>query len=808
MVTQNEYFITQTKLRELREQRGKLLAAYDALSQQGTQEQTEAGRLRALYTGLQQIKFANYPLHPDVANLEPLLQEAESGQASPETISFWRARLEKELLTGRLRSEVVYLFGALLEEWALHQTSAPVSETNAEETQRLFAQQIGAPTETGAFADLLDPLFTVFGFTDVEAPAHLQEALSDRLQRPVTTQELTEILEQLSADPYRSPACRSQAQGLLVDKVLLKEMADALTILLQHIDEWDWPRAGVPVQARLTPQKWRLFIDEPFPTTCFLEILSQRWQEVFWILFRKQQRARLRALRRLPPGADVSGQGNVTAGLGLLGEPDLWAEASGSSVEAQLSRWAEDSATDYRSVFTQRMWAREQLRKFNSKAGYEQGHAVSGLETALMFITAEIQLARAALPDRPLYVVKIDLKDFYPSLSHDLLLTVLRRYGLSEAQLSFFRTFLRLPLQHNGQVAQNQRGLPLGPHLSDVLGDLTLGLLEQYVQREAHIQIIRVIDDIALLASSAEEVVKAWQAVQRFCAACGLALNLEKCGAVCIGGERPAALPGAQPNWLFLSLDNQGRWDVNASALETYLEQARQQVTQAPSFIARVQTYNTQLRYLVMALGLRIPLGEQHRSSIRQVMLRLHRAFWGEGQGMVEALRQIIQERYIGQDSSIAIPEAWFYWPITAGGAGLTQAPLLAAAYETNLVKQWEAEVPEERKSNWQYEASEWKTFYSMFFQEVSPQAPTPNQVMETLVKDFIERGADLSVGAQKDLSPYWRWVLYIYGPQILEQLGTFRFLITELVPLQLVGRKQVREALEGEEAADDDIPF
>ena len=55
MVTRNEYFITQTKLRELREQRGKLLAAYDALSQQGTQEQTEAGRLRALYAGLQQI---------------------------------------------------------------------------------------------------------------------------------------------------------------------------------------------------------------------------------------------------------------------------------------------------------------------------------------------------------------------------------------------------------------------------------------------------------------------------------------------------------------------------------------------------------------------------------------------------------------------------------------------------------------------------------------------------------------------------------------------------------------------------------
>ncbi len=42
----------------------------------------------------------------------------------------------------------------------------------------------------------------------------------------------------------------------------------------------------------------------------------------------------------------------------------------------------------------------------------------------------------------------------------------------------------------------------------------------------------------------------------------------------------------------------------------------------------------------------------------------------------------------------------------------------------------------------------------------------------------------------QAGLSAYWRWILYIYGPQILDFLGTFRFLITELVPLQLISQK------------------
>jgi hypothetical protein len=63
---------------------------------------------------------------------------------------------------------------------------------------------------------------------------------------------------------------------------------------------------------------------------------------------------------------------------------------------------------------------------------------------------------------------------------------------------------------------------------------------------------------------------------------------------------------------------------------------------------------------------------------------------------------------------------------------------------------------------------------------------------METLVRDFIARGSGLSAGKQKTLSPYWRWVLYLYGPQIREAFGTFRFLFSELVPLQLITERQV----------------
>jgi hypothetical protein len=71
-------------------------------------------------------------------------------------------------------------------------------------------------------------------------------------------------------------------------------------------------------------------------------------------------------------------------------------------------------------------------------------------------------------------------------------------------------------------------------------------------------------------------------------------------------------------------------------------------------------------------------------------------------------------------------------------------------------------------------------------------------------VKDFISRGSELSAGNQKTLSPYWRWVLSIYGPQILASVGTFRFLFSEVVPLQILTNRQTTDGATDEEGGDD----
>jgi hypothetical protein len=82
---------------------------------------------------------------------------------------------------------------------------------------------------------------------------------------------------------------------------------------------------------------------------------------------------------------------------------------------------------------------------------------------------------------------------------------------------------------------------------------------------------------------------------------------------------------------------------------------------------------------------------------------------------------------------------------------------------------------------------------------EIQAGEPAANTVMETLVTDFIHRGSEMTNRHQAGLSPYWRWILSIYGPQMLDLLGTFRFLITELVPLQLIIQKYRQGAMSEE---------
>jgi hypothetical protein len=193
------------------------------------------------------------------------------------------------------------------------------------------------------------------------------------------------------------------------------------------------------------------------------------------------------------------------------------------------------------------------------------------------------------------------------------------------------------------------------------------------------------------------------------------------------------------------------------------------------------------------------------------------------------------------------LPHALIYWPITAGGLALAH-PLLHVAAHLRGRLGWAAPKPPNREAVaaylWRREgdarkrplsgteqsllarldphqfnstlslaqfegyqkavkrgdkslpeveeigaamAPLWANFYRTVLDVRTPSGPPQLDAMERLVQDFIARGGEVSGRGQHGLTAYWRWVVYTYGPSLLGALGTFRFLLTELVPLQLI---------------------
>ena len=181
--------------------------------------------------------------------------------------------------------------------------------------------------------------------------------------------------------------------------------------------------------------------------------------------------------------------------------------------------------------------------------------------------------------------------------------------------------------------------------------------------------------------------------------------------------------------------------------------------------------------------------------SINEALRRFQSDFFGPGKSIVVGVRETIGGRFLGDSELKTLPESWLYWPITAGGLSLRNLTVLAGQFNEVFSERQKKRIapPANRAGDWQF-SKEWNAYYAQFFTALKPKGPKETPVMKTLLDDFIKRGSEVSAGKQKTLSEYWRWVLVVYGPEILEKFGTFRFLITDLVPLQLIHERLLND--------------
>jgi hypothetical protein len=780
--------LTRIKLRELERQRDRLNDHYTAVEGRARAADAPLERLRALHEGLRAATFAQSPLHPDIANLDALFFEARVGTAPPGLVDSWVRRLQHELAQGRLRAEFAYVFGRLLDEWANPGTGEPAAGGTppppGEEPWAVMSDETPASVDLALLADLFRRNEAVFaGARQAVRSFGEREALA-----PVSDDEVRALLGALGRDIYRQPSLRRQAVATLSGNTQVHEYAGVLTILLNNLAEWDWPAEGLELRPLWTRNKWRPYLDEDLLTILFLQLIGLRWgiklKGLISPLLREGRGGLFAIDPRLP--AHVA----AIERLRLERVADLFMPQAPNSLDEWVS----------------------------SRGGYGEGgyggpggggtrEEPDALESLLAALVGEARFHRDAHPGAALVVVQTDLRDFYPRIPHPVLLALLEHLGFPPAWQDFFRRYLQVRLRDGEGTRTVRRGLLLDHLVGAVFGELLLELLDVHVYQAAGVRLFRVIDDIYFLADTPKRAVEAWKAVQGFCRACGLDTNPDKSGSVCLYGDADLkGLPQGLPRWGLLRLHPDAVWRLDEPACESLEERIRQDAESAPAVLGLVACLNDYLSYLLRHLGVRVDLGESHLDEVGRRLARLYQGLFGDGHGVAEEIRRRVGERFLdARMRERGLPEALLYWPITAGGLGLTQPLIHLAALQKARAGLAEPAPPLSRFGEEFPYAYAWESYYRSVARLLRPAKPAETPSMERLLSDFIARGSKVSGRQQTGLGSYWQWVVYTYGPQLLESLGTFRFLLTELVPLQLIFQSRIEgQSLGGETAGGD----
>ena len=606
------------------------------------------------------------------------------------------------------------------------------------------------------------------------------------------------FLDVVKRDIYQPPAVRLEAKRLAENPVLAAEFAIAIGLAARQPGAWAWPEEGVSSQVLWTRNKWRLYLRQALPDAAIIDyygrLIGHAYEKTFadrprW-LGRKGRLLKLLQLRT--PEVIITNERRM---LKQLEESVLfdWYEAV-NPWDGTRTDQIPEGAADGGGLVASRGVQQGKLRDA-AVAGY-YGGGYGGASPLVQLTHAEVQTLRAAFPDLPLFVVKLDLQDYYPSIRHDVLLEMLRRFGFPEEATEFCRRFLAVPLGSTSGAEVAKRGVPMDHVLSSFLAETLLKVMERHVHRRAKVRILRLIDDICLLSPASAEIENAYRAVQEFLQGCGLRINFEKSGSLAMGAESPQGLPSGPPCWGMLELRADGSWGVHEPSFQAHWQQTRERVEATHSILERVSLYNANVRFLVNSLGIDLDLGEYHRTSINEAMRRFQSDFFAPGKSVVRGVREAIGARFSSDSKLKTLPESWLYWPITAGGLSLRNLAVLAGQFNEAFSDRQKNRTapPGNRASDWQF-GKEWNAFYAQFVTPLEPKGPKETPVMKTLLDDFIKRGSEVSAGKQKTLSEYWRWVLAVYGPEILEKFGTFRFLITDLVPLQLIHERLLNDS-------------
>ncbi|CAN8095431.1 unnamed protein product [Discula destructiva] len=305
---------------------------------------------------------------------------------------------------------------------------------------------------------------------------------------------------------------------------------------------------------------------------------------------------------------------------------------------------------------------------------------------------------------KPVTVIRSDFKWFGPSIPHSSITTVLGYFGVNKAWLGFFVKVLEAPLRFKQDAETvpsrtRKRGTPISTPLADVFGESLLFCIDFAVNQKAEgARLYRLHDDMWLWGDM-ESCKKSWEVLTQCAKILGLEINAEKTGAattinsqkssvsatddsslpagsvstIARDSELKAGLPKGDVTWGFLKLDaGSGRFIINQADVDEHIDELRLQLNACKSIFDWIQAWNIYgVRFFSNFFGKPANCySRQHIDSVLDTFRRIQQQLFPDTRGGAgEYLRKMIAERFdipAGQ-----IPDGYIYFPAQLGGLGL-----------------------------------------------------------------------------------------------------------------------------------------